>query len=132
MANDVVLVPNYSDPMDSVANEIIQGLYPNRVVVGINCQNILLWGGMVHCVTQQQPLGSSLMSFNDHSNHAETEEPVILFDLMGVGPTIRNALFESIQQWSRRKIGELGVTRKRSRLLWFDPQGFLRKNPRIR
>ena len=83
MANDVVLVPNYSDPMDSVANEIIQGLYPNRVVVGINCQNILLWGGMVHCVTQQQPLGSSLMSFNDHSNHAETEEPVILFDLMG-------------------------------------------------
>ena len=49
-----------------------------------------------------------------------------------VGPTIRNALFESIQQWSRRKIGELGVTRKRSRLLWFDPQGFLRKNPRIR
>ena len=83
VANDVVLVPNYSDPMDSVANEIIQGLYPNRVVVGINCQNILLWGGMVHCVTQQQPLGSSLMSFNDHSNHAETEEPVILFDLMG-------------------------------------------------
>lgn len=83
VANEVVLVPNYDDPMDEVANDIIQGLYPNRMVVGINCQNILLWGGMVHCVTQQQPIGASPMSLIDTSGYRETEELVMMFDFLG-------------------------------------------------
>ena len=56
MVNDVVLVPNYNDPNDAVANGIIQTLYPNRTVVGIDVRNLYANGGMVHCVTQQQPL----------------------------------------------------------------------------
>lgn len=56
VANDAVLVPNYNDPNDAVANGIIQTLYPGRTVVGIDCRNLYEWGGMVHCVTQQQPL----------------------------------------------------------------------------
>ncbi|WP_233603206.1 agmatine/peptidylarginine deiminase [Pedobacter sp. KBW06] len=55
IANNVVLVPNYKDPNDAVANAIIQKLYPNREVVGIDVRNLYANGGMIHCVTQQQP-----------------------------------------------------------------------------
>jgi len=56
IANTKVLVPNYNDPNDAVANAIIQTLYPTRTVVGIDVRNLYENGGMVHCVTQQQPL----------------------------------------------------------------------------
>lgn len=55
IANTKILVPNYNDPNDSIANQIIQSLYPNRKVVGINASNLIANGGMIHCVTQQQP-----------------------------------------------------------------------------
>ncbi len=55
IANNKILVPNYNDPNDSVANSIIQTLYPNRTVVGIDVRNLYENGGMIHCVTQQQP-----------------------------------------------------------------------------
>lgn len=55
IANTKVLVPNYNDPNDAVANAIIQKLYPTRKVVGIDVRNLYENGGMVHCVTQQQP-----------------------------------------------------------------------------
>ncbi|SEH31628.1 agmatine deiminase family protein [Chryseobacterium culicis] len=55
IANNRVLVPNYNDPNDVVANNIIQQLYPGKQVVGIDCRNLFANGGMVHCVTQQQP-----------------------------------------------------------------------------
>ncbi|WP_205195463.1 agmatine/peptidylarginine deiminase [Chitinophaga sp. Cy-1792] len=56
IANRVVLVPNYNDPNDAVAMGIIQQLYPDKKVVGIDCRNLFANGGMIHCVTQQQPL----------------------------------------------------------------------------
>ncbi|MEM1121341.1 MAG: agmatine deiminase family protein [Bacteroidota bacterium] len=55
IANEKVLVPNYDDPNDALANEVIQTLYPSRTVVGIDVRNLYENGGMVHCVTQQQP-----------------------------------------------------------------------------
>jgi agmatine deiminase len=55
IANNRVLVPNYNDPNDTIANNIIQALYPTRTVVGIDVRNLYENGGMVHCVTQQQP-----------------------------------------------------------------------------
>lgn len=55
VANGKVLVPNYNDPNDAVANSIIQNLYPTRTVVGIDVRNLYENGGMIHCVTQQQP-----------------------------------------------------------------------------
>ncbi|MCQ9637629.1 agmatine deiminase family protein [Chryseobacterium sp. WG23] len=55
ITNNRVLVPNYNDPNDAVANQIIQQLYPDKKVVGIDCRNLFANGGMVHCVTQQQP-----------------------------------------------------------------------------
>ena len=56
IANSKVLVPNYNDANDAVANQIIQNLYPTRIVVGIDVRNLYANGGMIHCVTQQQPL----------------------------------------------------------------------------
>lgn len=55
IANTKVLVPNYNDPNDAVANRLIQSIYPNRTVIGIDVRNLYANGGMVHCVTQQQP-----------------------------------------------------------------------------
>lgn len=55
IANNKILVPNYNDPNDNVANAIIQTLYPTRTVIGIDVRNLYANGGMVHCVTQQQP-----------------------------------------------------------------------------
>ncbi len=55
IANNKVLVPNYNDPNDTIANGILQTLYPTRTVVGIDVRNLYENGGMVHCVTQQQP-----------------------------------------------------------------------------
>lgn len=55
VANTKVLVPFYNDPNDLVAKNILQGLFPGRTVVGIDVRNLYENGGMVHCVTQQQP-----------------------------------------------------------------------------
>lgn len=54
IGNTVVLVPNYHDPNDKIANEIIQKLYPDREVIGIDVRELYKHGGMIHCVTQQQ------------------------------------------------------------------------------
>jgi len=66
IANNVVLVPNYNDPNDAAANAIIQGLHPGRTVVGIDCRNLYENGGMVHCVTQQQPVALANIGFNEN------------------------------------------------------------------
>jgi agmatine deiminase len=65
IGNTVVLVPNYSDPNDAVANALIQGLYPGRTVVGIDVRNLYENGGMVHCVTQQQPTAVAVNAINE-------------------------------------------------------------------
>ena len=55
ISNDKVLVPTYNDPNDAVAIALIQQLYPTRKAVGIDVRNLYADGGMIHCVTQQQP-----------------------------------------------------------------------------
>jgi agmatine deiminase len=56
IANTKVLVPIYNDPNDDTALAILQTLYPNRDVIGIDFRNVYANGGMVHCVTRQQPV----------------------------------------------------------------------------
>ncbi len=50
------MVPNYNDPNDDAANAILQDVYPNKTVIGIDVRNLYENGGMIHCVTQQQPV----------------------------------------------------------------------------
>ena len=65
VASDVVLVPTYNDPNDANALSIIQSQYPNRTVLGIDSRNLYFNGGMVHCVTQQQPVDLNSTSILD-------------------------------------------------------------------
>ena len=55
IANKVVLVPVYGDVMDSTAKNIIAEHFPDREIVGIPAWATAERGGMMHCVTQQQP-----------------------------------------------------------------------------
>jgi hypothetical protein len=64
IGNDAILVPIYNDPNDAVALSIIQSAYPSRTVVGINVQNLYEYGGMTHCVTQQQPIALTTAGLN--------------------------------------------------------------------
>jgi agmatine deiminase len=58
IGNRVVLLPFFDCPQDEVARATLQGLFPGRVVVGLDCRD-LVWGlGAFHCLTQQQPLPS--------------------------------------------------------------------------
>jgi agmatine deiminase len=55
IANTVVLAPIYGEPNDDVTLSILREHFPDRRVVGIDCQE-LIWGlGAFHCLTQQQP-----------------------------------------------------------------------------
>lgn len=60
VANEVVLYPSYNDPNDAKAASILQSLYPQKNIIGIDCRNLFEYGGMVHCVTQQQPVTSTV------------------------------------------------------------------------
>jgi agmatine deiminase len=56
IANNVVLLPTYRHVRnDAAAIRIMQELFPDRLVVGLDGTN-LIWGlGSIHCLTQQQP-----------------------------------------------------------------------------
>ena len=55
IANNVVLAPVFGHANDGRALETLGRLFPDRRLVGINCEP-LVWGmGTIHCVTQQQP-----------------------------------------------------------------------------
>jgi len=53
--NGGVIAPIFNDPHDATALELLQKLLPERRVVGLPAREILLGGGNIHCITQQQP-----------------------------------------------------------------------------
>jgi agmatine deiminase len=55
IANNVVLVPVYGDVNDARAKDIIAEHFPAREIIGIPAWATAELGGMMHCVTQQQP-----------------------------------------------------------------------------
>lgn len=55
VANGVVLVPVYGSANDAVAKGIIAEQFPGREIIGLPAQVLAELGGMMHCVTQQQP-----------------------------------------------------------------------------
>lgn len=57
IANGGVVVPLFDDKNDGPAMELITKVFPDRKVVGVPGREILLGGGCVHCITQQQPAG---------------------------------------------------------------------------
>ena len=55
IANAVVLVPTFGGESDRVALRSLEGLFPDREVVGIDCRALVHGLGTLHCVTQQVP-----------------------------------------------------------------------------
>lgn len=57
IANDAVIVPLFGDEIhDNLAKETLQSIFPEREIVGIFAREIILGGGNIHCITQQQPI----------------------------------------------------------------------------
>ncbi|HOL18293.1 MAG TPA: agmatine deiminase, partial [Bacillota bacterium] len=55
IANGGVVMPLFNDPADQAAMAKLKELFPDREVVGVYSREILLGGGNIHCITQQQP-----------------------------------------------------------------------------
>jgi len=56
--NEAVLVPTYADPADQKALAVIAGAYPEREIIGIDCSNVIVQHGSLHCLTMQLPKGT--------------------------------------------------------------------------
>lgn len=57
IGNGVVVLPVFDDPHDEAAVATYTRLFPGRRIVPVPGREILLGGGNVHCITQQQPSG---------------------------------------------------------------------------
>ncbi len=55
IANDAIIAPLFKDPADQQALKKLKELFPDREVIGVYAREILLGGGNIHCITQQQP-----------------------------------------------------------------------------
>ena len=54
VVNGAVLVPTYGQPdLDAEAMGIVQQAYPNREIMGIDCQPVIRQHGSLHCCTMQ-------------------------------------------------------------------------------
>lgn len=59
IANGVIAMPAFGDPKDDEAAAALAGLFPDRRIIPVAAREILLGGGNIHCITQQQPLGAA-------------------------------------------------------------------------
>lgn len=56
LGNETALIPIFGDENDSRALEIIGQHLPGRKIIGIDCRALFEGGGLIHCVTKEQPL----------------------------------------------------------------------------
>jgi agmatine deiminase len=56
IVNGAVIYPTFKDDQyDSLAQKVLEQAFPDRDVVGVYAREIILGGGNIHCITQQQP-----------------------------------------------------------------------------
>ncbi len=55
IVNGGIVAPAFDDPRDGEAETILRRLFPEREVLMLPGREILLGGGNIHCITQQQP-----------------------------------------------------------------------------
>jgi len=55
IANGGIIFPLLGDPNDKLAEETLKKAFPDRKIVGVEAREVLLGGGNIHCITQQQP-----------------------------------------------------------------------------
>ena len=55
IGNSVVLVPIFGHKNDERTLQILQKLFTDRKVVGVDCTDLVHGFGTIHCISQQQP-----------------------------------------------------------------------------
>ena len=55
IVNGGIIAPSFDDPADAEARAILARLFPDHEVVMVPGRELLLGGGNIHCLTQQQP-----------------------------------------------------------------------------
>ncbi len=55
IANEGVIIPAFDDPRDEAAFDTIGKCFPDHKVVQVLAGDIVVGGGGIHCITQQQP-----------------------------------------------------------------------------
>ncbi|WP_298214426.1 agmatine deiminase [Acidocella sp.] len=55
IANGAIIAPAFGAETDAPARAVLARLFPGREIVMIPAREILLGGGNIHCITQQQP-----------------------------------------------------------------------------
>ena len=55
VANDIVLLPVFGCRQDGHAREILRDSFAGREIVSIDCRQVLIGLGGLHCLTQQVP-----------------------------------------------------------------------------
>jgi len=55
IANGGIVLPQFNDRHDKEAQQKLAGMFPRHKIIGIFSREILLGGGNIHCITQQQP-----------------------------------------------------------------------------
>ncbi|MEG1340960.1 MAG: agmatine deiminase [Pseudomonas sp.] len=55
IVNGGIIAPSFDDPADAEARAILARVFPDHEVVMIPGREMLLGGGNIHCLTQQQP-----------------------------------------------------------------------------
>ena len=55
IANGAIIAPCFDVPTDAQAQAVLQRQFPDRQIVMVSAREILLGGGNIHCITQQQP-----------------------------------------------------------------------------
>ena len=55
--NGAVLVPTYNQKHDADAIAVLQKVFKDREVIGVDCQTLIRQHGSLHCVTMQYPEG---------------------------------------------------------------------------
>jgi agmatine deiminase len=55
IANGAIIAPSFGVPTDGPAQAVLTKLFPDRTIIMVPAREILLGGGNIHCITQQQP-----------------------------------------------------------------------------
>ena len=55
IANSAVIMPMYEDRCSAFALDALQGVFPERRVIGLPSNALLSGGGSFHCISQQEP-----------------------------------------------------------------------------
>ncbi|NJL76091.1 MAG: agmatine deiminase family protein [Saprospiraceae bacterium] len=53
--NGAVLLPFYNSPRDAEAKQVLENIFPDREIIGIDCSVLVKQHGSLHCVTMQYP-----------------------------------------------------------------------------